>query len=87
MEYWVSVEMCNEAALNWPVENCIICIIFNWDNWVLWLTEYRDVLLDMKFKTQDRYWRPISYPLLSFFIYTFGYTFAVAVLVSVLSKF
>lgn len=71
MEYWVPVEMCNEADLNSPVENWIICIIVSRDNWVLWLPEYHDVLLDMKFKTHDRY---ETYLLLTFFflLYTFG---------------
>lgn len=37
MEYWVSMEVCNEADLNEPVENRITYVIFDLDNWVLWL--------------------------------------------------
>lgn len=39
MESSFSVEMGNEADLNRPVENCIICIIFNSDNCVFRLPE------------------------------------------------
>lgn len=87
MEYWVSMEMCNEADLNWPVENHIICITLTE---IIGFCDSQNIAmycLISNLKSMTDIGDPSSIHFCLFYLYLSQVEFVVAVLVSVLSKF